>query len=65
LPDPASPEQIYERERAIVGDHRIVPLAWVPHVHGLSGRVRDWQPPAPGETWPLADVWLDTTIEMR
>jgi hypothetical protein len=65
LPDPASPEQIYERERAIVGDHRIVPLAWVPHVYGLSGRVRDWQPPAPGETWPLADVWLDTTIEMR
>jgi hypothetical protein len=65
LPDPASPEQIYERERAIVGDHRIVPLAWIPHVYGLSGRVRDWQPPAPGETWPLADVWLDTTIEMR
>ena len=65
LPDPASPEQIYERERAIVGDHRIVPLAWLPHVYGLSGRVRDWQPPPPGETWPLANVWLDTTIEMR
>ncbi len=58
-------QQIYERERAIVGDHRIVPLAWIPHVYGLSGRVRDWQPPAAGDTWPLSDVWLDITIEMR
>jgi hypothetical protein len=65
LPDPASAEQIYERERAIVGDHRIVPLAWIPHVYGLGGRVRDWQPPAAGDTWPLSDVWLDITIEMR
>jgi len=65
LPDPASPGQIYEREREIVGDHRIVPLAWIPRVYGLSGRVRDWKAPVPGETWKLADVWLDTTIEMR
>ncbi|MGD0965118.1 MAG: ABC transporter substrate-binding protein [Candidatus Acidiferrales bacterium] len=65
LPDPASLEQIYERERTVVGDHRIVPLAWIPHVYGLSSRVRDWRPPLAGETWTLADVWLDTTIEMR
>jgi peptide/nickel transport system substrate-binding protein len=65
LPDPALPEQIYERERTVVGDHRIVPLAWIPRVYGLSGRVRDWKPSVPGDTWTLADVWLDTTIEMR
>jgi ABC-type transport system substrate-binding protein len=63
LPDPASPEQIYERERAIVSDHRVVPIAWVPRVYGLSARVRDWKPPATGEGWPLADVWLDGAIE--
>jgi ABC-type transport system substrate-binding protein len=63
LPDPASPEQVYERERAIVEDHRIVPLAWVPQVYGLSARVRDWQPPAAGEAWMLADVWLDGARE--
>ena len=65
LPDPASPEQIYARERAIVAEHRIVPIAWIPRVYGLSDRVRDWRPPVAGETGPLADVWLDTTIEMK
>ncbi len=59
LPDAASPEQIYERERTVVGSFRIVPLVWLPQVYGLNARVRDWKPPAPGETWPLADVWLD------
>jgi hypothetical protein len=59
LPDPASPQNIYEFERAALADFRIVPLVWVPRVYGLSGRVRDWKAPAPGETWPLADVWLE------
>ncbi len=59
LPDVASPEQVYDRERVVVDSFRIVPLIWLPQVYGLSARVRDWRPPAPGETWPLADVWLD------
>jgi hypothetical protein len=63
LPDPASPEDIYNRERAIVGSYRVVPLVWLPRVYGLSGRVRDWTPPGPGESWPLADVWLDGPVE--
>jgi hypothetical protein len=63
LPYPASPEEIYERERAIVSSYRVVPLVWLPRVYGLSGRVRDWTPPGPGEGWPLADVWLDGPVE--
>jgi hypothetical protein len=59
LPDPASPEDIYNRERAIVSSFRVVPLVWLPRVYGLSARVRDWTPPGAGEFWPLADVWLD------
>jgi hypothetical protein len=59
LPDAASPQQIYDRERAVVDSFRIIPLIWLPQVYSLSARVRDWKPPAPGETWPLADVWLD------
>jgi peptide/nickel transport system substrate-binding protein len=59
LPDPASPEDIYNRERAIVNSYRVVPLVWLPRVYGLSARVRDWTPPGAGEFWPLADVWLD------
>ena len=63
LPDRASPEDIYNRERAIVNSYRVVPLVWLPRVYGLSGRVRDWTPPGPGEGWPLADVWLDGPVE--
>jgi ABC-type transport system substrate-binding protein len=63
LSDPASPEQIYEYERSIVRSFSVVPIAWVPKVYGLSARVRDWKAPGPGETWPLADVWLDSTGE--
>jgi hypothetical protein len=63
LPDLASAEDIYNRERAIVSSYRVVPLVWLPRVYGLSGRVRDWTPPGPGEGWPLADVWLDGPVE--
>jgi hypothetical protein len=59
----ASPEEIYARERAVLKDFRVVPLVWIPRVYGLSARVRDWTPPGPGESWPLADVWLDGLVE--
>jgi ABC-type transport system substrate-binding protein len=59
LPSAASAEQIYERERMVVGSYRMIPLVWLPQIYGLSARVKDWKPPAPGEPWPLADVWLD------
>jgi hypothetical protein len=55
----ASPEQIYAAERAIVNGARVVPLVWLPQVYGLGARVRDWRTPAAGESWPLADVWLE------
>jgi hypothetical protein len=42
---------------------RVVPLVWLPQVYGLSARVRNWKAPGPGETWPLADVWLDIPAE--
>jgi peptide/nickel transport system substrate-binding protein len=63
LPEPASPQDIYDRERAIVSSYRVVPLVWLPQVYGLSARVRNWKAPGPGEAWPLADVWLDAPAE--
>jgi ABC-type transport system substrate-binding protein len=54
-----SAEQVYAAERAALDGFRVAPLVWVPRVYGLSDRVRDWQAPATGEAWPLADVWLD------
>jgi hypothetical protein len=44
----------------VLDNYRIVPLVWIPQVYGLSARVRNWIPPAPGQNWPLADVWLDS-----
>jgi hypothetical protein len=63
LRDSASPEDIYDRERAIVISYLVVPLVWLPHVYGLSARVRDWTAPRAGESWPLADVWLEGPLE--
>jgi Bacterial extracellular solute-binding proteins, family 5 Middle len=63
LPENASPEDIYNSERSIISGGRVVPLVWMPQVYGLSARVRDWKQPAAGESWPLADVWLDTLTE--
>jgi hypothetical protein len=63
LPENASPEDIYNNERGIISRGRVVPLVWMPQVYGLSSRVRDWKQPAAGESWPFADVWLDSTTE--
>ena len=65
LPENASPEDIYNFERGIVSSGRVAPLVWLPQVYGLSARVRDWKQPAAGESWPLADVWLDSTTDTR
>jgi hypothetical protein len=56
----STPQDVLDRERAVLETYRIVPLEWVPQVYGLSPRVRNWTAPEPGETWPFADVWLDT-----
>lgn len=59
LPARASTEKIYSAERAVIDTYRVIPLVWYPHVFGLSTRVMDWRAPDPGESWPLADVWLN------
>jgi ABC-type transport system substrate-binding protein len=59
LPERATANEIYDRERTILNGYRIVPLVWLPHVCGLSSRVRDWQAPGPGQSWDFADVWLE------
>jgi hypothetical protein len=61
LPQSASPEDVYYYERSFMNSGLVVPIVWMPQVYGLSARVRDWKQPAAGKTWPLADVWLDST----
>jgi len=57
--DASSAQEIYAAQRSALDGFWIVPVVWVPRVYGLSGRVRDWQTPATGDTWPLANVWLN------
>ncbi|HXN80096.1 MAG TPA: hypothetical protein VN869_04270, partial [Steroidobacteraceae bacterium] len=58
LPDSATPEELYVRERFVVDSYGVVPLAHLPEVWGLSARVKDWSTPRAGG-WRLADVWLE------
>ena len=61
VPRSALPEDVYNCERSIMNSGLVVPIVWMPQVYGLSARVRNWKQPAAGESWPLADVWLDST----
>jgi ABC-type transport system substrate-binding protein len=65
LPESASPEDIYYSERSIINSGLVVPLVWLPQVVGLSAQVRDWKRPEAGQSWPLADVWLDSAADAR
>ncbi|MGC1615094.1 MAG: ABC transporter substrate-binding protein [Candidatus Acidiferrum sp.] len=51
-------EQLYERERRILEEWRILPLVTEAESAGLGPTVRDWMPARWGE-WHLADVWLE------
>jgi peptide/nickel transport system substrate-binding protein len=63
VPERLTSQQIFEREDLILNGYRFVPLVWLPHVYGLSARVRDWQAPEPGAGWPFADVWLEESAK--
>jgi len=51
-------EQLYERERRVLEDRRVLPLVVQAESVGLGATVRDWMPARWGQ-WHLADVWLD------
>jgi hypothetical protein len=50
-------EQLYARERRVLGDWQVLPLVTQAESVGLAATVRDWMPARWGE-WHLADVWL-------
>jgi ABC-type transport system substrate-binding protein len=51
-------QTLYGIEKALMEEHKIIPLVVIPDYAALSPNVRDWMPSAWGE-WHLADVWLD------
>ena len=54
----ADPEQLFQRERAILDSRSIIPLVYLPESVALGAAVRDWMPSPWGE-WHLENVWLD------
>jgi MarR-like DNA-binding transcriptional regulator SgrR of sgrS sRNA len=52
-----SSQAAYEAERALIQDHRVIPLFHIPEIYGLSARVRGWAPSRWGG-WNLDSVWL-------
>jgi hypothetical protein len=57
-PPSAEAEQLYARERRVLGEWRVLPLVQQAESVGIGTTVRDWMPSRWGE-WQLADVWLD------
>ncbi|MGB8473977.1 MAG: ABC transporter substrate-binding protein [Candidatus Acidiferrum sp.] len=51
-------QQLYERERQILDQWRVLPLVTEAESAGLGPTVRDWMPGRWGE-WRLSDVWLE------
>ena len=53
-----SPAGLYGVERDLLNGFRLVPIAQVPEVCGLSSRVKNWVESRDGN-WNIADVWLE------
>jgi hypothetical protein len=65
LPSPTSAiEQIFDQESSLLPEHRVIPIAHLPVMYGLSPRVKNWMPTRMGE-WRLADVWIEQTQESK
>jgi hypothetical protein len=55
--DGTDPEKLYATEKAALETYRVIPLAYVPQILGLSSRVKNWMPTRWG-AWRLEDAWL-------
>ncbi len=56
-----TPPGLYEQERTLLADFRVVPLFHVPVISASAARVRTWATPGVGRLgeWHFEDVWLD------
>jgi peptide/nickel transport system substrate-binding protein len=64
LPEPlkpavgSAPEALYQSERKLLEDYRVVPLFHVPQTLGLGRQVHNWDA-RPWGNWRLDGVWLE------
>ncbi|HWY47537.1 MAG TPA: ABC transporter substrate-binding protein [Bryobacteraceae bacterium] len=59
--DPTNPETLFEAERAMLDDHRIIPLVYLPELYGLSPRVHNWEAAQQRDPFRLnlENLWVD------
>jgi ABC-type transport system substrate-binding protein len=59
--DPTKPETLYEAERALLDDHRVIPLIYLPEIYGLAPRVHNWEAAQKREPFRLnlENLWVD------
>lgn len=61
---PAAPptlEYLYQAERALVDDHRVIPIAWLPEIYAVGSQVKSWSTPGllKSAVWRFGNLWLD------
>lgn len=59
--DPTKPETLYEAERALLDDHRVIPLVYLPELYGLAPRVHNWEGAQKRDPFRLnlENLWVD------
>jgi len=59
--DPLKPETLYEAERALLDDHRVIPLVYLPEIYGLAPRVHNWEAAQKRDPFRLnlENLWVD------
>jgi peptide/nickel transport system substrate-binding protein len=57
----AKPETLYEAERALLDEHRIIPLLYLPEVYGIGPRVHGWEGSQKNGSFRLhlENVWVE------
>jgi peptide/nickel transport system substrate-binding protein len=59
--DPTKPEALFEVERALLQDHRVIPLVYIPELYGLGPRVHNWEGAQKRDPFRLSleNLWVD------
>jgi ABC-type transport system substrate-binding protein len=61
--DPAKPEKLYELERSLLDEHRIIPLVYLRETYGMEPRVHFQRLAADPFQLHLEDAWVDKPVE--
>ena len=57
--NPGDPEQLFQQERRLMEERRVLPLVLLPEYAGIRPNVHNWNA-SPWGDWRLADVWLES-----